>query len=305
VFLQDEMLLAAIDQADSLIADEIQKLKKRRYLYTAKHLSELKPSTNYSAKACKKRYRALVSDKAKIPPELDDNPHQRAEEKANRILKFLERQAVDRTAQLDAVERAKKDEEEQKLELYEKQLQTAKRKEKEEKDKHQRFQDRLTKKERQALERIHKTGQRMAKIEDLKKRQEKRLADFEEKRQAEAKMSAEEAARARQEHLENRRAAAEKIARDAAARRALTGKPGTRARARHGRGGKAAVQGRAPVSARTGTPKAYKSSEYVNASDDESPEAGTPASASLIHQNDGNDTDPAEDAQNDESMIDD
>jgi hypothetical protein len=53
----------------------------------------------YSPGSCQKRFIALQNDTASIPPELDDNPLQRLEERAARALaSFHQRQIVDATA---------------------------------------------------------------------------------------------------------------------------------------------------------------------------------------------------------------
>lgn len=112
---QDEMLLAATETADAIIEKETEKLKARRWQYVAKHLGELKPSTNYSPTACRKRFQALMSDTAKIPPELDDDPEKRAGEKAERLLAWIEKQNALKAAEFEATERARKAEEQDAL----------------------------------------------------------------------------------------------------------------------------------------------------------------------------------------------
>lgn len=90
-----------------MIEHEYEKLKNRRFVYVARHLQDMKPNTNYSAKACKKRYRALLAGTAKIPPELDDDPDKRADEKATRVLNWIEKETQKKNEELEAEERAR------------------------------------------------------------------------------------------------------------------------------------------------------------------------------------------------------
>lgn len=153
--------------ADKIIAQETEKLKNRRWQYTAKHLSELKPSTNYSAKACKKRFQALMSDTAKIPPELDDDPVKRAQEKADRELAWMEKQKDHETAVFEASERARRTEECEALARAQKRLQNALRKQAQEAKRTERIQKAAEKQAQQEAKLARTREQALKKIDQL------------------------------------------------------------------------------------------------------------------------------------------
>ncbi|KAF2097635.1 hypothetical protein NA57DRAFT_58206 [Rhizodiscina lignyota] len=274
---EDEMLLAAIRHADMLIADESRKLRKRRFQYTAKHLSELKPSTNYSAKACKKRYRDIMNDRAKIPPELDDEPEKRADEKAARILKHLERQANEKNANLEAQERARIDDEQQKMALYERQLAISHRKEAEEEERLARIEESLEKKKKKLAENKRKKTEREMKMANLNKVTAKREAEMQYQREEGQKFNAQEAAKAKAKADEERRRHIARIVAEKTAAKRLGAEGGTaspRGRGGRGRGrgrgrrGRPIGTGSTRATPAPGAAKNYKSSAYITVSDD-------------------------------------
>ncbi|KAI9843597.1 MAG: hypothetical protein M1838_002529 [Thelocarpon superellum] len=75
----DERLLSAIEEAETTMEREKNKIDSRRWDYVAKHLMASKPQGNYSAGACKKRSEALWAGTAQIPPELDDKHEEEGE----------------------------------------------------------------------------------------------------------------------------------------------------------------------------------------------------------------------------------
>jgi SAP domain len=71
---------------------EIESKRSKRWEYTAKYLQKLlKKDISYSSKSCQKRFVALQDDKARIPPELDDDPEKRARDRAQKSLARLQR----------------------------------------------------------------------------------------------------------------------------------------------------------------------------------------------------------------------
>jgi hypothetical protein len=87
---QDEALLRAEELAQMEINDMIARAKTKRWNIVAKNLHKiLKKDFKYSARSCQKRFIALMNDMATIPPEIDDDPGKRQEEKAARTLAKL------------------------------------------------------------------------------------------------------------------------------------------------------------------------------------------------------------------------
>ncbi|KAF1987200.1 hypothetical protein K402DRAFT_462917 [Aulographum hederae CBS 113979] len=114
---EDEILIEAMAKAEEVMKSRIQKITDRRFRYVADALHNIKPSVIYSPKACEKRYYEVMNGTAKIPPELDDDPAKRAEEKSIRYIAYLERQQREKTELLAAKERAKLEDERYRLEL--------------------------------------------------------------------------------------------------------------------------------------------------------------------------------------------
>lgn len=278
------MLLAAVRHADFLIADEARKLRKRRFQYTAKHLSELKPSTNYSAKACRKRYRDLMNDRAKIPPELDDEPEKRADEKAARILRHLEKQATQRAADLEAQERAKVEEEGQQMQLVQRQLAVAERKEAEEAERMARIQEAMEKKQKKIDDINRKKTDRQNRMALLNRQSEKRQSVIQKQREAGATFNAAAAAQAKaQADADRKKNIARMImvqrqsATPARSTRASTATPSRRGRGRGGAGarGKGGKKSGKVAENEKATPaaEAFKSADFVEGSDDDAANA--------------------------------
>ncbi|KAF2431222.1 hypothetical protein EJ08DRAFT_678518 [Tothia fuscella] len=97
---EDEALIKADQLALAEIADTIVKIKAKRWTYVSRNLHKiLKKEYKYSPNSCQKRFIALQNGTATIPPELCDNPNQRAEEKAARTLaKIHEKNLLHATA---------------------------------------------------------------------------------------------------------------------------------------------------------------------------------------------------------------
>lgn len=113
-------MLEAHALAVAFVKNEIEKLRANRFVYTARYLQQLKSGVRYSGKACQKRYIALINEEATIPPELDDDPAKRAEDKAARSLAKLAREQATEQAIEEDREREKRAEEEARRELAEK-----------------------------------------------------------------------------------------------------------------------------------------------------------------------------------------
>ncbi|KAI9737151.1 MAG: hypothetical protein M1834_000744 [Cirrosporium novae-zelandiae] len=58
----DLALLDAVTQADQEIQARIRKLQNERWKVAAEHLKKMKPTTNYSQNACRKRFETLMND---------------------------------------------------------------------------------------------------------------------------------------------------------------------------------------------------------------------------------------------------
>lgn len=112
-------MLEAHALAVAHVNQEIEKLREKRFVLAARFLQRLRPNVRYSGKACQKRYIALVNGEATIPPELDDDPAKRAEEKAARALAKLARKQATEKAIADERERGKLAEEEARLKAEE------------------------------------------------------------------------------------------------------------------------------------------------------------------------------------------
>jgi hypothetical protein len=92
---EDEALLKADQLALVEIHDTIARTRARRWHLVARNLQKiLKKEAKYSPGACKKRFVALQHDSATVPPELDDDPTRRFEEKAARVLAALHDQKL-------------------------------------------------------------------------------------------------------------------------------------------------------------------------------------------------------------------
>jgi hypothetical protein len=75
----------------------------------------LKKELKYSASSCQKRFIALQNDTAIIPPELDDNPVRRAEDKAARVLAKLHDHSLKDATEKQAKEQKRLVSDQQKL----------------------------------------------------------------------------------------------------------------------------------------------------------------------------------------------
>jgi hypothetical protein len=157
-------VLAATDIADQEIEAECEHLKTLRWQKTAKILAELKPSSNYSAKACKKRFIALWSGTAKIPPELDDDPEGRADAKADRIIAYVQREKEEHQRLFEAAEFQRKEDERMAFERTQRRIEK---------------QDERNAREIKKLERITAMAERkqakLTKVDEARKAMQKRL----------------------------------------------------------------------------------------------------------------------------------
>lgn len=102
---EDEALLKADQLALAEIHDTIARTKARRWHIVAKNVQKiLKKEAKYSPSACQKRFIALQHGSATIPPELDDDPTRRFEERAARILASLHDQKLKDASEKQAKE---------------------------------------------------------------------------------------------------------------------------------------------------------------------------------------------------------
>lgn len=159
--------MTAYFMANDIIEAEYEKLKGRRFTYTAKFLAEMKPDTNYSAKACHQRYRALVAGTASIPPELDDDPEKRIEEMAEAKMKWLDERDRQQHEALQANERARIAEVKNKEKWHKKQKSAADRDHDKKTDQRDRLLALLEKKEREIATVEKRKVRRAARLERL------------------------------------------------------------------------------------------------------------------------------------------
>ena len=79
-------MVRADQLAQAEMKDIISRTKARRWQIVSKNLHKiLKKEMKYGPAACQKRFVKLHEDNPTIPPELDDDPVKRAEEKAHRV----------------------------------------------------------------------------------------------------------------------------------------------------------------------------------------------------------------------------
>lgn len=102
---EDEALLKADQLALAEIHDTIARTRSKRWHLVAKNVQKiLKKEAKYSPSACQKRFVALQHGTASIPPELDDDPTRRFEEKAARVLAALHDQKLKDASEKQAKE---------------------------------------------------------------------------------------------------------------------------------------------------------------------------------------------------------
>lgn len=102
---EDEALLKADQLALAEIHDTIARTRAKRWHIVAKNVQKiLKKEAKYSPSACLKRFVALQHGTASIPPELDDDPTRRFEEKAARVLAALHDQKLKDASERQAKE---------------------------------------------------------------------------------------------------------------------------------------------------------------------------------------------------------
>ncbi|TLD37538.1 hypothetical protein E2P81_ATG04350 [Venturia nashicola] len=102
---EDEALLKADQLALSEIHDTIARTRAKRWHLVARNVQKiLKKEAKYSPSACQKRFVSLQHGTASIPPELDDDPTRRFEEKAARVLAALHDQKLKDASEKQAKE---------------------------------------------------------------------------------------------------------------------------------------------------------------------------------------------------------
>ncbi|QDS75375.1 hypothetical protein FKW77_002502 [Venturia effusa] len=102
---EDEALLKADQLALAEIHDTIARTRAKRWHLVARNVQKiLKKEAKYSPSACQKRFVALQHGSASIPPELDDDPTRRFEEKASRVLAALHDQKLKDASERQAKE---------------------------------------------------------------------------------------------------------------------------------------------------------------------------------------------------------
>ncbi|KAI9699548.1 MAG: hypothetical protein M1820_007179 [Bogoriella megaspora] len=96
---EDEALVKSYRRAENQIEHELQKARDKLWRYTADLLRHERPTSKYSPRACQERYEALLKGTARIPPELDDNPEQRRQEREEKLATRRREKEVEMKAQ--------------------------------------------------------------------------------------------------------------------------------------------------------------------------------------------------------------
>jgi len=191
--------MKAIVKADTEVQKDYARADAKRWDYAAKFFSGYKPQTVYSAKACEKRYIALMNESATIPPELDDDPQKRADERATRTVAYLERKQEEHVSLLAAKERARLEEERYRLDLATKRQAAAEKRAQRAEEKARRASEIAAKQNANLRASEHKRLARQAELDRAQKAHGERLAqnakDEEVKARRQAKVDVEQAAR--------------------------------------------------------------------------------------------------------------
>lgn len=99
---------AAYQKAEAKQASEIEKVKSKLFTFVAHEINKTAARPRFSARACKNRHEALEAGTARVPPELDEDPQARLEERAEKIKAFKLRKAEEaEAAQVEAAEMKK------------------------------------------------------------------------------------------------------------------------------------------------------------------------------------------------------